>query len=88
MDQVCVPGGRHADHLWEVGGVASKGYAVQTLVPPIVFGNPEARDCRGMVPHLLDLFFEGHAADQVVHALVRRQSGIHKRKSIAAVLRL
>ncbi len=72
VHEIGVPGGRHADHLWEIGGVAGKGYAVQPFVPPVVLGNPEAGDGRGMVPHLLDFFFQGHAADQVVYALVGR----------------
>ena len=80
MHETGVPGGGHADNLREVRGVARKSDAVQTFVPPIVFGNAEARDSRGVIAHLRDLLLESHAADEVVDSLIDRESGIHEWK--------
>ena len=73
MHKAGVPGGGHADDLREVGGVAGEGDAVQTLVPPVVFGNAEPRDGGRVVAHLRDLFLERHATDEVVDALIDRE---------------
>ena len=72
MHEAGVPGGCHADDLRKVGGVAGKSDAVQTFVPPIVFGNAEARDSRGVIAHLRDFFLKSHAADEVVDSLIDR----------------
>ncbi len=52
--------------------------AVQTFVPPIVFGNAETRDSNGVIAHLRDLLFEGHATDEVADPLINWERGVHK----------
>ena len=77
MNKVRVPGGGHADNLREVGGISGEGYAVQPLVPPVIFRQTESRDRRCVVAHLLDLLFQSHLADEIVDALADRQSRVH-----------
>jgi hypothetical protein len=53
---------------------------METFVPPVVFRYAETGDGGGSIHHLADLFFEGHAADEVVDALACGQVGVLKRK--------
>ncbi len=76
VDERRVPGGGHADDLREVGGGAGEGVAVQAFVPPEVGGHAEARDGGRVVAHLLDFFFERHAGDERVDALVDGERGV------------
>ena len=76
VDHLRVPGGGHADDLGKVGGVSGEGDAVQAFIPPVVFGDAETRDGRGVVAHLLNLFFEGHLRNKSVDALIDGKGGV------------
>jgi len=67
---VLIPSRGEADRLWEYSCRPGAGHAVEALVPPVVFGDTEPGDGRGGVHHLANLFFESHAANEVVHPLV------------------
>lgn len=49
---------------------------METLIPPVVFGDAESRDGRGVIAHLLDFLFEGHLRDQGVDALIDRKGSV------------
>ena len=68
--------GGHADRLRENRGIAGAGHAVQSFVPPVVFGNAEAQHGVSSVANLRNLFFKRHARDEIVDALFKRQAGI------------
>ena len=59
----------HADGLGEAGGGAAPGEAVQSLVPPVVRGDPQPLDGRRVEAELSGLFLSGHAADQFLGKL-------------------
>ncbi len=73
--QVRIPGRRQADGLGEDGGQAGPADAMQTFVPPIVLGDPQALDGRRVVHHLGYLLFQGHLGDQVLHPFWDRSGG-------------
>ncbi len=88
MHKTGVPGGGHANNLREVRGVARESDAVQTFVPPIVFGNAESRDGRGVIAHLRDLLFESHATDEVADSLIDRECSVHEFEGLSVRLLL
>ena len=49
-----------SDGLWEDGGGASTGHAVQRFIPPVVCRNAEALDGRCIIAQLGGLFLQGH----------------------------
>ena len=58
-----------ADGLWKHRCASAARHAMQGLVPPVVRGNAQARNCRSLVDELRDLLVEGEPADQIGHAL-------------------
>ena len=60
-----VEGGGEPDGLGEDGGDAGAGHAVETLVPPVVGGDPQARDGGRIVRELRDLLCGAHPRDEV-----------------------
>ena len=76
VNEVGVPRGGEADGLRENSGMTGASDAVQAFVPPIVGGNTKARDGAGNVLHLRSLFFQRHARNQVVDALLHRKTRI------------
>ena len=83
-DQVGVPGGGQADGFREYRGAAGAGDAVQALVPPVVGGDAEAVDGRGIVHELRDLFLERHAGDQVGGTAVDGGGGVSIHRGLLA----
>ena len=65
--------GGEGDRLREDSCVSRAGNAVQSLVPPVVRRNSEARDGRSLVHHLTNLLFRRQAAEQVGDTFVDRQ---------------
>ena len=53
-------------------GYALVDHSVQGLAPPLVGGNVEPWNCRGVVLHLRSLLSKRHAAHQVGGSLFRR----------------
>jgi hypothetical protein len=80
MDELGIPCRRQADCLGKYGGQAGAGDAVEALVPPIVPGDIQSFNGRGIVDHLRDFFFQGHPGDQVIKPLLERQAGIFIRR--------
>ena len=77
---IFIPCGAQPDGLGENRCQSGSGYAMQAFVPPVVFGDTQAGNGRSGIHHLPDLFFQCHAADEVVYALVDGQVGIHERE--------
>jgi len=76
MDQICIPSGCEADGLGKDGCIPRPRHAVQALVPPVVRRNAEAGNCWRHVLHLRDLLFQGHARNQIVHALLQGKARV------------
>src|SRR5271165_4273671 len=62
--------GRHPNCLRKYGCFTRARYSVQTLVPPVVFGNPQPGDSGSRVSKLRNLFLQSHAREQIVDALL------------------
>jgi hypothetical protein len=65
-----------ADCLWENGCIPGAGDAMQTLVPPVVFRNTQARDRICGMTELRNLFLQGHPLYQVVYPLFDGKLGV------------
>ena len=76
VDEARVKRGGHADDLGEDGRGTGEGDAVQTLIPPVVFGHAQARDGGGVVAHLLHFFVQRHLRDEGVDALIDGERGV------------
>ncbi len=63
-----VPGRGHTDRLRKHGGVAGAGDPVKGLVPGLVVGDSEPRNCSGPVFKLCRFFIQSHAAHQIMSA--------------------
>ena len=81
MNEIGVPSGGQANGLRENSGMTSARDAVQAFVPPVIGGNAEARDGLGDILHLGSFFFEGHARDEIVDALIDGKAWIQIRWS-------
>ena len=57
-------------------GYALVDHSVKGLAPPLVCGNVEPWNCRGVVLHLRSLLRKSHAVHQVGSPLFRRQIGV------------
>ena len=75
VNEGSVEGCAQANGLGE-NGCGAGGNSVQGFRPPVIGGDFQARDGGGLVDNLGGLFFEGHAGDQVVYALVGGEGGI------------
>ena len=85
LHRLFVPHGRKADGLGEHGGRTRPGHAVERLVPPVVFRDPQPRDGARLVAELRGLFLRGHLRDQ----FLRLSAGllqIHAERSFPAGL--
>ena len=81
MDQIGIPGGGETDGLGENGCISGARDAVQTLVPPVVGGDAQARNRWRDVLHLRNLFFKSHARDQIVYTFLGGQAGVQIRSA-------
>src|SRR5260370_4065072 len=81
MNQVGGPSSGKTDGLRKNSCISGARDAVQAFVPPVVCGNAEARNCRSNILHLRNLFFEGHARDKIVNALLQGKAGFETRPS-------
>src|ERR1019366_8531740 len=79
-DEAGIPGRGQPDGLREHRGAAGARHPVQALVPPVVGGNAEPLDGRRIVHRLRDLLRDGHAREQVVHALLQRRIGVQVKR--------
>ena len=75
-----IEGGSQADGL-RILGYALVDDSVKGLAPPLVGGNVEPRNCRGVVLHLRSLLRKSHPVHQVGSPLFRRQIGVQIRRS-------
>ena len=66
--QFPVKGRRHEDDLREYRRLAGSGNSMEALIPPVVFGYPEALYGRTLVAQLADLFFSRHLANELAEA--------------------
>ena len=69
VDEVGVPGGGHANSLREDSCVTVAGDSVERFAPPVIFRDIKAGNGDGVILHLRDFFFEGHAGDKVIDTL-------------------
>lgn len=76
MEEAGVPGGAETDGLRENGGETGTRDAVEAFVPPVVGGDLQTRDGESYVLHLGNFFFEGHARDEIIDALIERSGRI------------
>jgi len=76
MHQGCIPRRSQTNCLRKHRSQASPRHAVQSLVPPAIGGNAQARDRRRQVLHLLRLLLQRHPRHQISRALLGRQIGI------------
>ena len=58
-------------------GYALVDHSVERLAPPLVCGNVEPRNCRGVVLHLRSFLRKSHAVHQVGGPLLGRELRIH-----------
>lgn len=72
LHQAGIPARRQADRLRKHRGVAVARDAVQAFAPPLVGGDAQARNRRGIVHGLRHLFFAAHLRDQRGGALFGR----------------
>ena len=68
MHQLRIPCRPQADGLRKNRSRARPGYTVQTLVPPVVFGDAETLHSRCAITHLADFLFQRHTIHQIVYA--------------------
>ena len=79
-----IPRCRQADRLRKIRRKSVARHSVQGLIPPVVCGNVQPRNCRRNILHLAHLLFERHAAHKVLGAVFRRQRGIQVRTRLRA----
>ena len=66
-----VEGGSQGNGLGKNRGQPGPGYAVKRFVPPVVHGNAQPVDGRGLVHHLHDFLLQGQSAQQIIDPFLR-----------------
>ena len=76
VDCIWIEGRSQADRLRECGDAARIGHAMQCLAPPVVVRHIQPGNGARLIHELRDLFFHGHAVDQIGSPLLGRQRSI------------
>ena len=87
MYDLGVPCGRQSDRLGKDGGAPSPGYAMQGLIPPVIRGNAQSRNCGRGVLHLQHFLLQSQPAHEIGRSVFRSLKRIAEDQITPGILR-